>query len=1320
MRTVLLLLMGALSLRAEPKAVLVLRTEGTAPAAAAQFRQRFGAGLFRIVIAGERNAASELGDAQVVFLEHPMPDFLKQVRPALEAAHKRGAPILSDVPEVLRRHLGFAPDSELNQKVLTYFRYGGVDNGVALLALLYKAAGGKTPIEIPAPREAPAAGLYHPRAPRVFTSLPEYLAWYRQAMPKQGRLATVSFYNAFLRDQELEPVDALIAALEKKGMAAAGVFGWPQNVVEPVLRGAESDPIYVNLTFTLSLTKPGDAEVLERQGAHVINLLTGSTSYDEWAKSDRGVAPDRTASMLDAPERNGATEPILVATRESDPSTGIYRLKPVAERVEMAASRAARWVTLRDKPNWNKRLVVLYYNNPPGKGNLGASYLDLPPSIIAVLEKLREAGYNVGERLPTTAQLLDQLERVGRNVERWAPGELDRMVEQGGVTLIPVERYRKWFDALPEPFRQSINARWGQPEASQLMTLAADGRKFFVIPGIRLGNVFLGPQLLRASSEEYASVQHSGVIPPHHAYVASYLHYRHALEADAIIHMGRHGTLEWLPGKNAGQAGWDISEVLLGDLPNLNYYIMDGGAEALQARRRSAAVDISHLTPMLVAGGKQEKFRALASAIENWKGSRETSPDLAARYAAEALAEAKRLRLDSQLSLPTEAGQAVVRLEDFLEAAEETPVPLGLPTLGKAPPEDRQKEGLAQLLRSAFTAAEIPQVEGAIPAWAEAVFEGRPPAVAESLRPPLRDKVFRTFDEASTWLLQLRRSPDRELQALIEVLNGRFLPSGLVGDPLRVPSALPTGRNLHSTDPALFPTKAAWEVGKSMAGQLLDRYRREHQGAYPERISMVLWSGETNRHQGAMEAEALCLMGVEPEWNARGVVDGVKLVPDAELGRPRVNVVFTVSGLYRDGLGDKIRLLDRAARLAAATGDNALSRQNRQVEKELTARGLAPEEARYLAGARVFGAAPGAYGNGVSSAVEVNGEKSNNAAVANLYLNRTNYVYSEKVWGESKPALFASQLRGNQVILHSRSSNLYGVADNDDVYQYVGGLDLASRSLGDAPQVMFNNLRAAGRERVEDARQALATELHSRNWNPKWLRAMKESGYSGARVMTNGVEYLYGWQATSPDNVDPSVWNKTYDVYVADEYGLGLPAFLSEANPHAQQKLVARLIEVHRQGVYPLTRAEEAKLLSSYVQLVSANGVACSAAVCANRKLRDHVVRRGREFGAQGVSQAELRQFAEQFARATGRAAPAAPSVTASKRVRKERSWLDRLPVFNVGIAPEDFVRRPFGLDLGYWLVSWAVGGLVAWLRRRRRPAGSPSVISGRTDVFAP
>lgn len=384
-----------------------------------------------------------------------------------------------------------------------------------------------------------------------------------------------------------------------------------------------------------------------------------------------------------------------------------------------------------------------------------------------------------------------------------------------------------------------------------------------------------------------------------------------------------------------------------------------------------------------------------------------------------------------------------------------------------------------------------------------------------------------------------------------------------------------------------------------------------------------------------MEAQALYLMGVEPEWNTRGVPDRLKLIPEEELGRPRVNVVFTASGLYRDSFGDKIVLLDRAARLAASAGDNAISRQNREVEAALVANGVDAGEAQELAGARVFATAPGSYGFGLSQMVEQSRDVDEPETMAQLYLTKMNYVYSEKSWGTNAPKLLQSQLRGNESIVHSRSSNLYGAIDNDDVYQFMGGLRVSSAVAGANPDVMIQNLRQSGRERTETAREFLAKELNARNWNPRWLQEMQKEGYAGAREMTKAVEYLYGWQATAPDTIAPEVWQKTYDVYVADEYGLGLKGFFDASNPAMRQNLLARLLEVDRQGTYRFSEAEREHMVGEYVRLVSTNGVACSANVCGNQRLQLSVATQARQMSAGradgGLRPEDVSQFERRF-----------------------------------------------------------------------------------------
>ncbi len=997
---------GAAALGADQaNAVFLLRSSQVAPQAMKAFEARVPKALCDCVIVNESVTTERLKQARVLFLEHPSPAFLARTKAAALEAIAGGMRVVTDVPEILNRGWGVEPSLPLSRCLMPYWQNGGVENILNFFLAAYQEAGGPKDLVVPTPAELPRTGVYHPDAPRLFENLTQYLAWYRKVKPSQGRLAAVSFFHSSLAKGDIAYIDALLRELERQGLAAAGVFGWPHYTLESVFATPPGDPLKVLLSTTLNLTKPEDRVFTEKHDVHIIGLLTTRSSQTEWAKSDRGVSPERIQSSLADPERNGVTEPIMLATTEEG-SDGVTMTVPIAERVEAAARRARRWVALSEKANSEKKLAILYYNNPPGKGNIGASYLNLAPSIQMVFEILRKDGYRVGARTPSAEWITEQLQKVGRNIETWAPGELEAMLSQGGVTLLPMAQYRQWFDTLPEEFRRTVNERWGLPEQAELMvTKAPDGRKFFVIPGMHFENVFLGPQLLRASAVEYTNLQHSATLPPHHGYVAAYLYYRHQFGADAVIHMGRHGTLEWLPGKNAGQAGWDASEVILGDLPNINYYIMDGDGEAIQARRRSAAVLLSHLTPMLALAGPDKRFEVLMKSLHSWEDTYETSPMLAEEYADTARREIERLKLDKQIGVDWENPEMTMRkVHDFLDAMEEAPMPLGLPVLGMAPSEDRQQAGLAAFLTSAFLPSELRTVRELVPAWSNAVFDGQKPDVPLTIDGTLRDKVFHALDEAHGWLSRLRASPERELTSLLHVLQGGFVPSGIVGDPLTSADTLPSGRNLHQGDPALIPTKAAWEVGKKLAEQLLDRHLTEH-GAYPERLSMVLWQGETGRHQGAMEAQALYLMGVQPEWNSRGVVDRLKLIPDEELGRPRVNVIFTASGLYRDGMPDKILMLDRAARLAASAGDNALSRHNREVARALVANGVSESDASELSGARVFATAPGSYGFGLERFVEQSRDKDEPETMAQLYLTRMNYVYSEKSWGRTVPKL---------------------------------------------------------------------------------------------------------------------------------------------------------------------------------------------------------------------------------------------------------------------------------------------------------------------------
>ncbi|CAG9171515.1 cobaltochelatase subunit CobN [Cupriavidus pampae] len=1254
----LLLTMGRAADAAPVRILVITPNTHLLPAAQAAFRATLARGdeVAEIDFSATPPDAARIARADVIQTWYLPAAMQRTLAPAMRAAHARGALLLATPTPDAEAAWGVSLDAARNEAARQYWEAGGTDNLAAFFA--YAAAQRGAAIAVPAVRPAPVAGIYHPRAAQPFDGLPAYLQWYRSrdggGMSAQAPLVGLAFYATSYRQRDLAHIDALVAALERQGIGVVPVFGWPLSSLDAYLTtdGSAADasaaPISLLLSLNLTIPRAQDKDWLAAHRIRVINLIATRDSRATWAGDVRGIAGDRVPLLLTAPERSGATEPMLFATQED--VDGARASSAVPERVDAIVARVRQWLALRGKPAAERHVAVLYYNNPPGRGNIGASYLATLPSLTAMLERLRTAGYRTGATLPDTATLTRLLEANGRNVETWSPGELETMVRAGHVTLLPVSQYRKWFDELPPAFRAAVTRAWGPPEGNPLMLVRADiagvsGEPAFVIPGLRFGNVFVGPQPLRTTFARAQDTSHDLLTPPPHSYIAAYLWYRHAFGADAVVHVGRHGTLEWLPGKQVALAGDDSAEVLLGGLPNAYVYIQDGGGEAIQAKRRSAAVLVSHLSPLLADAGQPPALARLDAAIEQEEATRDASPELARRYRAEALAQIRELGLDRQLGLDASAPWEAIEptIHAFLHRVEAEPVPLGIHALGAMPPVAEQQDALATMLVGrlrqetvrALGTARLREWAADMVAAREPSLDGVPAVQVESARAAIAT--------GRAWLTDLRASPARELDGLVTVLDGNYLPSGPLGDPVRTPDSLPTGRNLHAFDGALMPTRAAWELGKSMAAQTLERYRQEH-GAAPEAVSMVLWYGETERHQGAMEAEALYLMGVMPVWNARGAVEDVRLIPDAELGRPRVNVVLTISGIYRDGFGDKVALLDKAARLAAAAGDNALSRHDRAVAAALVARGTDPVQAARLARARVFAASPGSYAIGVQQMVEQSrdvqpgGQGSQGAQgpdrspLAELYLHAMNHAYSSEGWGESAPGALASHLRSNQTVLFSRTSTLYGALDNDDTYQYAGGLVAATRAVtGQAPPLWLHNLRTAGEVRTVDARAWLATELNARHWNPKWITAMQRSGYAGAREIQREIEHLYGFQATVPEQMSGTFWQRTYDVYVADSLHLGTDQFFRTANPHAQQAMLARLIEVDRQGSYRFSDAERTELLRRYATSVQRDGLSCTANTCGNPVLMAHIARAAQ---AAHIDPAMLRDVGRQFAAA--------------------------------------------------------------------------------------
>ncbi|WP_031497799.1 cobaltochelatase subunit CobN [Bryobacter aggregatus] len=1194
-------------------------------------------------------------------------------------------------PEELQASLSYLPDKSLAQpqefaaplwrrtidpqasvKASAYLDEGGVENGVRLVAYLCDLVRPNWKLSPEAPLKGPQSGIYHPDAEELFSSFEAYRNWWLQRAGRQAAPPAVAlaFFSSWLRGRDLAVVDAGVRKLEARGYLPIPVFGYPTDRFTPLLQhqGNIQPAAVITLNATLSSVK--DADIYTSWKVPVFNGLVTRDSLEQWQSSPKGLAPDRIAPHLSFPERSGLVAPTLVATTESS-ANGAKMTLPFHAGLDSLLDRVSRWIALQTKPNSSKRVAVIYYNNPAGKGNVGASYLQVFPSIANILSGLEKRGYQVSHPLPDETVIRRLIENNGRNLELWAEGEKERLGHSGDPVLWPLEEYRKHYDLLPQSFRDQVEATWGAPGVSRLMTTDCHHSRCFLLPAIEQGNLLLAPQPLRTTSDQASDPGHVTVTPPPHQYIAFYLWLRHVWAADSVIHLGRHGTLEWLPGKQVALAPDDAPALVLGDLPNFNVYVMDGGGEAIQAKRRGFATLISHLTPMIWRTGGRAEFEKLHLAFHELVDRGDSlAPNLAREYEKVAREEVKRLGLDRQLQLDTTGSWTKMSpaLHRFLHEIEDAPLPAGLPVFGSSPTEERLKEAVSAYLFSSFPKDSHDTVEPSIPIWAEELLAGREPRAGE-LSPELTALLAKAAKALPAWIAALRSSGPAEIEGLANALDGRHVPSNLLGDPLRKPESLPVGQNLHAVDAARIPTEAAWVVGQQMAKEFLQRYQETHHQE-PKRVSLVLWYGETERHQGAMECMALALLGVQPVWNQRGVVEDLKLIPRESLGRDRVDVVFTVSGNYRDGFADKLHLLDKAIRLAASAADQTIADQDRKLAAQMQAQGVGAEDAAKLSKLRIFSAKPGAYGVGVQHLIEKSGGADRASNVAALYAANMGFGFSGEQWGVEGLKALQANLSSIDSVQFSRSSNLYGSLDNDDSYQYVGGLRTAIQQFRkQAPDVYLHNLRQAGTTHMTALREWLAVELHSRQFNPKWIGEMKESGYAGARQISKEIEHLYGFQKTAPEHLDERTWNTVLDVFVKDRYKLGLQKFFRDQNPHAKQTILARLLEVDRQGIHHFSTADRQMLAGEYARSIAEIGAACNAQVCANLALRSHVTQQLRQSG----KREELQNMEESLSKTLGKTvqsaepAPPKPTPTPLSKLRSLQShaitWVRRMRV---------------------------------------------------------
>lgn len=1070
-----------------------------------------------------------------------------------------------------------------DKRARAYWENSGAQNQMALMEFALAQAGVKG-LKLPDPQISRDFSYYYPdgKGGRVFDNWKAFDDWRAangKKHPGAPRVA-ISFFKASYYSGDIGMIDALIAEVEKQDGEAVPMFGYPGAVAAEKLlideKGAPRVDAVLGLNFAFSDFNASKS--LEKLGVPVINLVSlYGRSEKEWRASKTGLSLFEGTFNLAVPELAGTIAPTVVGTKEKlrDPATGLTLVvtQPIGSRVPVAVARAMKYAALRTKPNAEKKIALIYYNYPPGKANIGASYLNVAESLANILKRMSEEGYDIGGPPPSADQVLKDITTKARNVISHAPGELDEMLATGSPIRVPLAEYRKWLDGYAPALRNEILKDWGDPGKAGLMVSHGS----LIIPAVQYGKVLLTPQPSRAWGDDLEKMYHAKNLAPHHQYVAAYAWLRNGFKADAVVHIGTHGTLEWLDGKDAGLNEDDAPDALIADLPDAYIYNVDVVAEGLVARRRGMATLVDHMVPPFREGGLNEELAKLSELMSNHDKNESKNPELGAIYGRQMREQAVKLGIAKDLGLPPDkewSEEQLHHVEDYILELKGKTIPYGLHAFGRTPTKEMIDSTVAAIAR--IDRKQTPEQRAAFSA----------------------DMARR-----------IETSGPRELDSLMKTLSGRFVPAGGGGEPIRNPDAYATGNNFFGIDPDKVPTPAAWEMGTKLAQQMLDDDFKKN-GKYPEKISFVIWGDETMRHEGVLESQIFYLLGTKPVWNNRGKVVGVEVIPREKLGRPRIDIVIASAA---EGMFNNVtRLMDEAVQRTKAMdeADNMVRKHYLATKAALMARGVKAEDADRMAGVRIFDEPPGAFNLNTSTIVASSGSWDTDAGFANDYIRKMGHGYGNGYWGEEMADVFRLNLQGVDRVVHSNSTTLYGALDNDDMFMYVGGLASAVRSIdGKSPDIMVTNTRDLSHPEMTPIDKFVGEEFKSRYLNPTWIKGMQKEGYAGAGAMREFVEYMWGWDATVTDVIDDRMWQATFDTYVADKQHLGMKQFFEDKSPFAFQDITARMLETTRKGYWKADDATRATLLKEYIDSINAHGVNCSELTCANGRLLDYVMK---------------------------------------------------------------------------------------------------------------
>lgn len=1113
----------------------------------------------------------------------------------------------------LARH-GNAP-AALSQQLWRYLREGGAGNAEQFFRCLGHHAFGLGEPALP-PQVLPQAAIHHRDHP--LATIDDWAASWAARGLADAPVVAVLFYRSHLQAGNTAVFDAIAEALLDAGLRPLplAVTSLKEPLCREVLQrlcDAHDVALVLNTTAfaAASLDAPGGPDAPLANDAPVFQLILSGGNREDWLADSQGLGTRDVAMHIALPEVDGRIITRAVsfkglAYRCPHTEADIVRYQPDAERVRFVVELARRWCRLRTLPNAAKRVALVLANYPASEGRIGNGVgLDTPASVVRILAMLEAEGYTV-DALPADGDALMQ------GLTRGITNDLDQHATRPAFQSVAMDDYLRWLAQLPEPLRQAIHARWGDPSADPMVR---QGR--FMIAGARTGNVFVGIQPARAYGvDDYASYHDAGLVPPH-GYLAFYFWLRESFGIDAVVHVGKHGNLEWLPGKSVALSDTCWPDAILGPLPHLYPFIVNDPGEGAQAKRRAQAVIIDHLMPPLTRAENYGPLQDLERQVDEYYEALTVDPRRAKLLRKDILAAIVGQQLHRELGLDApgagdDEDALLNRTDAWLCELKESQIRDGLHVFGESPAGVQRRDTLAALARFpvgdgrdaqagllSALACDLALGDGFDPLdadWAAPWHGPRPEALAVldagpwrhhgDTRERLEMLALRLLDGADAGvplpqtaqvLARLRRDVmpnldacgEQELAQLARGLAGRFVPPGPSGAPSRGrPDVLPTGRNFYSVDTRAVPTRTAWTLGLRAANLLIERHVQEH-GEYPRAVGLSVWGTATMRTGGDDIAQAMALLGVRPKWaqGSHRVVD-FEILPMANFGRPRVDVTLRVSGFFRDAFANLVALFDAAARAVAELDEpedvNPIRARVLAEQARLSAAGLDADDARERAGWRVFGARPGDYGTGLQALIDGRNWQ-DDADLAHAYLHAGGYAYGQHADGIDARDTFATRLADIDAVVQNQDNREHDVLDANDYYQFQGGMVAAVRHLGGAQPAIYHGDHAnPASPRVRTLGEEIARVIRTRVVNPKWIDGVKRHGYKGAFEMAATVDYLFGYDATTRV-VGDHQYALVADAYVNDP---ATREFLARHNPRALQSICERLLEAMARGLW--------------------------------------------------------------------------------------------------------------------------------------------------------